>query len=81
MRATYRTHTRSQTTPLRPPKRRHGRWLHSGVVPPLSGPPSLPVGCKRPDCRARAPGRLMNSHDVANFPAAWRPLPSRGRLP
>jgi hypothetical protein len=27
----------------------------------LSGPPSLPVGCTRPDCRARAPGRLMNS--------------------
>ena len=27
----------------------------------MSGPPSLPVGCTRPDCRARAQGRLMNS--------------------
>eukprot|EP00966_Prymnesium_polylepis_P092925 2150743-Prymnesium_polylepis.1 len=28
---------------LRPPKRRCGRQLHCGVVPPSSGPPSLPV--------------------------------------
>ena len=40
---------------------RGSKCSHCGVVPPLSGPPSLPVGCTRPDCRARAPGRLMNS--------------------
>eukprot|EP00966_Prymnesium_polylepis_P094126 2178696-Prymnesium_polylepis.2 len=37
-------------TPLPPPKRRCGRLSHCGVVPPLSGPPSFPVGCTRPDC-------------------------------
>eukprot|EP00966_Prymnesium_polylepis_P257293 5943781-Prymnesium_polylepis.1 len=33
-----------------------------GVVPPLSGAPSLLVGRARPDCCVRAPGRLMTSH-------------------
>eukprot|EP00966_Prymnesium_polylepis_P278789 6440310-Prymnesium_polylepis.1 len=28
------------------------------TVPPLSRAPSLPVGLTRPDCSARAPGRL-----------------------
>ena len=51
--------------------------MHRGVVPPLSGPPSLPVGCTRPDCRARVPCRLrpvlmLRSGPPEHFPDQFR---------